>query len=245
MSTILQDIFFLLGIAISSDNQIYIADGTTIRMVDEDGLIQTLIGSQGQSSRSWKPIGCHGTSRLEDVSLRWPSDLAISPLDNSLHFIDDSYVLKITKDNQVEIVAGRPLHCHSSLDRDLASFAAKTSLVSPQALSFFGNGDIYLAESDGQRVNRINRITTDGRLELFAGRESKCNCQDPECPCFDETVLLASDTVFGSISRYVIYIDLTNFFLIFIWMCFYFTSFFPLQFGSKSGWFHNCFGSSQ
>ena len=67
-------------------------------------------------------------------------------------------------------------------------------------LGFFGNGDIYLAESDGQRINRINRITTDGRLELFAGRESKCNCQDPECPCYDETVLLASDTVFGSIS---------------------------------------------
>ena len=57
-----------------------------------------------------------------------------------------------------------------------------------------------MAESDGQRINRINRITTDGRLELFAGRESKCNCQDPECPCYDETVLLASDTVFGSIS---------------------------------------------
>ena len=124
-----------LGIAISSENLIYIADGTTIRMVNEDGIIQTLIGSQNQgSARSWKPIGCHGTSRLEDVSLRWPSDLAISPLDNSLHFIDDNYVLKITKDNQVEVVAGRPLHCHRSLDRDLASFAAKTSLVSPQAL---------------------------------------------------------------------------------------------------------------
>ena len=52
-------------------------------MVDEDGIIKTIIGiSKGQ--RSWKPISCHGTSRLEDVSLRWPSDLAINPLDNSL-----------------------------------------------------------------------------------------------------------------------------------------------------------------
>ena len=63
--------------------------------------------------------------------------------------------MKITPDDQVEIVAGRPLHCHRIVeDRDLASFAAKSSLVSPQALDFSGNGDMYLAESDGRRINR-------------------------------------------------------------------------------------------
>ena len=188
------------GIAITADNRIYLADGTTIRMVDEDGIIQTIIGFN-KAQRSWKPISCHGTSRLEDVSLRWPSDLAINPLDNSLHFIDDNTVLKITVDEQVEIVAGRPLHCHfGDLDRDLASFAAKSSLVAPQALDFSGNGDMYLAESDGRRINRISKVSTDGRISFFAGRDSKCNCQDSECPCFEESILLASESIFGSIS---------------------------------------------
>ena len=187
------------GIAISADNRIYLADGTNIRIVNEDGIISTLIGSN--KGRSWKPIGCQGTSRIEDVNLRWPSDLAIHPLDNSLHFIDDNTVLKITADQQVEIVAGRPLHCHRIIeDRDLASFAAKSSLISPTSLDFFGNGDLYLAESDGRRINRISKISTDGRINFFAGKDSKCNCQDSQCPCFDESVLLASESVFGSIS---------------------------------------------
>ena len=140
------------GIAISADNKIYLADGTNIRVVDEDGVITTLVGSN--KGRSWKPIGCQGTSRIEDVNLRWPSDLAINPLDNSLHFIDDNTVLRITLDQQVEIMAGRPLHCHNIEDRDLASFAAKSTLISPTSLDFFGNGDLYLAESDGRRINR-------------------------------------------------------------------------------------------
>ena len=186
------------GIAISSDNRIYLADGTNIRVVDEDGVISTLIGSN--KGRSWKPIGCHGTSRIEDVNLRWPSDLAIHPLDNSVHFIDDNTVLKITLDQQVEIVAGRPLHCHNVDDRDLASFAAKSSLISPTSLDFFGNGDLYLAESDGRRINRISKISTDGRISFFAGKDSKCNCQDSQCPCFDDSLLLASESIFGSIS---------------------------------------------
>ena len=33
------------GIAISADNKIYVADGTNIRMVDEDGIINTIIGT--------------------------------------------------------------------------------------------------------------------------------------------------------------------------------------------------------
>ena len=214
------------GIAITNDNRIYIADGTTIRMVNEDGIIQTVIGeNKGKIIDiknwsvfeqfsikfvslilgSWKPISCHGTSRLEDVSLRWPSDLAINPLDNTLHFIDDNTVLKITQDDQVEIVAGKPLHCQRIIeDRDLASFATKSSLVSPQALDFSGNGDMFLAESDGRRINRISKISTNGRIKFFAGRDSKCNCQDSECPCFDESILLASESVFGSISSLAI-----------------------------------------
>jgi hypothetical protein len=38
----------------------------------------------------------------------------LSPLDGSLHFIDDRLVLKLTDDLKVKVVAGTPLHCHAT-----------------------------------------------------------------------------------------------------------------------------------
>lgn len=78
-------------------------------------------------------------------------ELAISPLDNSLHFIDDNVVLKLTGDGRVSIVAGRPLHCppvRQGLD-DVA-LATSATLVEPQSLTFAPNGDLFVAESDSQ-----------------------------------------------------------------------------------------------
>jgi hypothetical protein len=46
------------------------------------------------------------------AQLQWPTGLSLSPLDGSLHFIDDRLVLKLTDDLKVKVVAGTPLHCH-------------------------------------------------------------------------------------------------------------------------------------
>ena len=54
---------------------------------------------------------CEGASAASEVQLNWPSELAISPLDGTLHFIDDNVVLKLTSDMRLTVVAGRPLHC--------------------------------------------------------------------------------------------------------------------------------------
>lgn len=51
------------------------------------------------------------------AQLQWPTGLALSALDGSLHFIDDRLVLKLTSDLKVRLVAGTPLHCHSSADQ--------------------------------------------------------------------------------------------------------------------------------
>ena len=189
------------GIAISADNKIFIADGTDIRMIDEYGVIVTLIGSQARQG-PWKPLACHGTVSLQDVTLRWPTDMAINPLDNTLHFVDDNIVMKLTVDDRLQIVAGRPLHCRRSQDAEdhYLNFAAQTVLVSPQAIAFSAQGNLFLAESDSRRVNRVSVVNTDGRIHHFAGKDSKCNCQDKECPCFNGDVLLATDAMFASIS---------------------------------------------
>ncbi|XP_034250662.1 teneurin-m isoform X4 [Thrips palmi] len=187
------------GVAVAADNVLYFADGTNIRMVDRDGIVTTVIGNHMHKSH-WKSVPCEGTLRVEEVHLRWPTDLAINPLDNSLHIIDDHVILKLTSDGRVKVAAGRPILCAGppgAHDTELATHAA---LVMPQSIAFGPSGDLYVAESDSQRINRVRVITTDGRISHFAGAESKCNCLDRGCDCFEEDHYLAATAKFNTIS---------------------------------------------
>ncbi|XP_078038060.1 teneurin transmembrane protein Ten-m isoform X2 [Augochlora pura] len=187
------------GVAVSTDNIVYFADGTNIRMVDRDGIITTVIGNHMHKSH-WKPIPCEGTLNVEEVHLRWPTELAINPLDNSLHMIDDHMVLQLAPDGRVKVVAGRPLHCaspSSSFDTELATHA---TLVMPQSIAFGPSGNLYIAESDSQRINRVRVIGTDGKISPYAGAESKCNCLEHGCDCFEADHYLASTSKFNTIS---------------------------------------------
>ncbi|XP_044314730.1 teneurin-m isoform X1 [Drosophila rhopaloa] len=187
------------GIAISSDNILYFADGTNIRMVDRDGIVSTLIGNHMHKSH-WKPIPCEGTLKLEEMHLRWPTELAVSPMDNTLHIIDDHMILRMTPDGRVRVISGRPLHCataSTAYDTDLATHA---TLVMPQSVAFGPLGELYVAESDSQRINRVRVIGTDGRIAPFAGAESKCNCLERGCDCFEAEHYLATSAKFNTIA---------------------------------------------
>ncbi|EDV97176.1 teneurin-m isoform X2 [Drosophila grimshawi] len=187
------------GIAISSDNILYFADGTNIRMVDRDGIVSTLIGNHMHKSH-WKPIPCEGTLKLEEMHLRWPTELAVSPMDNTLHIIDDHMILRMTPDGRVRVISGRPLHCASAstaYDTDLATHA---TLVMPQSIAFGPLGELFVAESDSQRINRVRVIGTDGRISSFAGAESKCNCLERGCDCFEADHYLATSAKFNTIA---------------------------------------------
>ncbi|XP_052130021.1 teneurin-m isoform X7 [Frankliniella occidentalis] len=187
------------GVAVAADNVLYFADGTNIRMVDRDGIVTTVIGNHMHKSH-WKSVPCEGTLRVEEVHLRWPTDLAINPLDNSLHIIDDHVILKLTSDGRVKVAAGRPILCTgppATHDSELATHAA---LVMPQSIAFGPSGDLYVAESDSQRINRVRVIGTDGKISHFAGAESKCNCLDRGCDCFEEDHYLAATAKFNTIS---------------------------------------------
>ncbi|CAN7937034.1 unnamed protein product [Ixodes hexagonus] len=187
------------GIAISMHNELYIADGTNIRMVDKHGIIHTLIGDHYHKNH-WKPIPCMGTFSLTQVNLRWPTELGINPLDNSLHILDDHMVLRLTPDKRIKIVAGRPLHCPSASGRERSDFATDVFLEAPQSLAFAPDGDLYIAESDSQLVNRVRVLGSDGRIARFAGAELKCSCLELNCKCFDEDHYLASTSKLSTIS---------------------------------------------
>ena len=49
-------------------------------------------------------------------------------------------------------------------------------------------------------ISRIRRISTDGRIATYAGSDSKCNCLDVGCPCFEPDRHLAANTPFSSIA---------------------------------------------
>lgn len=191
------------GMAVSTDNILYFADGTNIRMVDRDNIVTTVIGNHMHKSH-WKPIPCEGTLNVEEVHLRWPTELAINPLDNTLHIIDDHMILQLTPDGRVKVVAGRPLHCPSpstGFDMELATHA---TLIMPQSIAFGPAGDLFVAESDSQRINRVRVIGTDGKISLYAGAESKCNCLERGCDCFEADHFLASSSKFNTISTVVV-----------------------------------------
>lgn len=187
------------GVAVAADNVLYFADGTNIRMVDRDGIVTTVIGNHMHKSH-WKSVPCEGTLRVEEVHLRWPTDLAINPLDNSLHIIDDHVILKLTSDGRVKVAAGRPILCTGSPGAHDTELATHAALVMPQSIAFGPSGDLYVAESDSQRINRVRVIGTDGKISHFAGAESKCNCLDRGCDCFEEDHYLAATAKFNTIS---------------------------------------------
>lgn len=104
---------------------------------------------------------------LIQVHLRWPTDLAINPLDNSLHIVDDHMILQLTPDGRVKVVAGRPLHCQPrGHDSELAT---RATLVMPQSIAFAPSGDLYVAESDSQRINRVRVIGECSPVSLKIG----------------------------------------------------------------------------
>ena len=184
------------GIAISLTGELFIADGTNIRYVDVNGIIHTLIGDHYHKLH-WKPFPCTGTIPVQKVNLRWPTELAINPLDNSLHILDDHMVLKLTPDRRIRVVAGRPTHCSSVITAQEDPESKKEAenllgtqvfLETPQSIAFSTNGDLFIAESDSQMINRVRLVTGDGRIVKYAGMDLDCSCMENNCECFNVDV---------------------------------------------------------
>ena len=131
--------------------------------------------------------------------LHWPTALAINPIDDTLHILDNNMVLKVTKENTVIVVAGRPLHCppkdvemYTLLDEQTTSqMADQAILMSPQHLAFGVSSHLYIVESDNKRINRVRVVNPDGTIEHYMGGEPKCDCRDADCSCFDPKEVLA------------------------------------------------------
>lgn len=128
------------------------------------------------------------------MTLHWPLSLAVNPVDNTLHILDNNVVLKVTADDKVVVVAGRLLHCpprnpdagllnsdsdaSGDMETNAAAPAADTVLESPQHIAFATDGLLYVVESNGRTVNRVRVVGADGLIRSYAGsRRTTCDCR--------------------------------------------------------------------
>ncbi|XP_067944760.1 teneurin-m-like [Watersipora subatra] len=198
------------GIAVSSIGEIYFVDDSTIRKIDINGVIDTYLGRQDQTGQ-YLPMPCGRAADLYEVHLGWPTSIAFSPIDESLHILDKTtnLILKMTPEKKVTIVAGRPAHCPQGTDRKaglgllgdnyLQSLQARNNdLVALTDLTFDSNGKLYVIESDQSTVNRVRVISTDGYISHFAGVKPKCSCEVVDCQCWNPDESTASKALFSS-----------------------------------------------
>ncbi|KAL2089213.1 hypothetical protein ACEWY4_016112 [Coilia grayii] len=174
------------GIAVDKNGLIYFVDGTVIRKVDKTGVITTVMGSNDLASA--RPLVCDGAMDVSQVVLEWPTDLAISPVDNSLYVLDGNLVLRVFEGGQTMVVAGRPLHCPGSpqeLRPTEIQLASHTTLESPSAIAVSYTGDLFITETDEKKLSRIKHVSPDGEITHLAGAPSDCDCRnDVNCDCY-------------------------------------------------------------
>lgn len=166
------------AIAFDLNGRMYIADGPNVRLVDVDQKIYTILGDYGASRHSKFP--CSGEAMpMHKFVPKAPLDLALSPLDDTLHILDDNVVYKITQDKRVQVVAGRLAHCPAPTMANDASAtraagqlrAAEVYLQSAQSIAFSQNGDLFISEDDQkQSVSRVLVVSPeDDTISLYAG----------------------------------------------------------------------------
>ncbi|XP_029437000.1 teneurin-3 isoform X1 [Rhinatrema bivittatum] len=172
------------GIAIDKNGLIYFVDGKVIRKVDQNGIISTFLGSNDLTSA--RPLTCDTSMHISEVRLEWPTDLAISPMDNSIYVLDNNVVLQITENRQVRIAAGRPMYCQvPGVEYSVGKQAVQATLESATAIAVSYTGVLYITETDEKKINRIRQVTTDGEISLVAGIPSDCDCKnDANCDCY-------------------------------------------------------------
>ncbi|OQV15708.1 Teneurin-m [Hypsibius exemplaris] len=154
------------GIAFDKTGSMYIADGGAIRFVNPAGIIQTLI-PQTQYSNVWAPApACGDVLDLSRFSLRWPTGLAVSPVDDSLSIVDDNMLVRFVRSRKaVEIVAGGSGKCETG---------SAAELVNPTAVTVSLSGVVYVTEGSTADTWKVRRIDG-GLMDVVLSACGACN----------------------------------------------------------------------
>jgi len=137
-------------IAIDANDNIYIADTSNHVIRRIDGLtrmITTIAGIPGQAGYSGDNFSAIG------AQLNTPSDVAVGP-DGSIYVADtmNHVIRKITPDGNIYTVVGAGQPGFSGDDGP----ADQAQLDQPYGLTVAANGDIYIADTQNQRIREVS-----------------------------------------------------------------------------------------
>lgn len=163
---------FPKGVAVSPDRILYFADGTSIRYVDSSGIIRTLVGRPANPIYGLHPAPCNAAVRPTQIQPLWPTQVALNPIDNTLHWIDNNVVLKLTASQFVQVAAGQPQHCAA---QSATPFTSGSHIA---GFAFGPAGQLYLVEKPGVNSTRLIETDSSGRSEPL-----KCISSDSTLPC--------------------------------------------------------------
>ena len=150
------------SVAIDSGGNLYFSDATAnrIRRVSPDGTITTIAGADGPGLQ-----GDDGPASR--ATLNNPTGIAIDS-ENTLYIADtgNNRIRKITQTGQISTIAGGG---DNTADEGTG---LTVKLIQPTAVATDRNGNIYIAETGG---NRIRLLTRAGTLTTLAGAQSNLN----------------------------------------------------------------------
>ncbi len=129
---------------------------------------------------------------MEEFNFQWPTDIFVDLLSDRLLILDSDLVYRLDSRNSLRLVAGTPPHCELLTDARNRSLRQEL-LTGATAIAADLEGRVLVAESDGKRLHRIRVFDQDGRSQVVAGKESKCDCHPEQCPCYDDEYALARD----------------------------------------------------
>lgn len=173
------------ALAFDLAGRMYIADGPNVRVVELDGKIYTLLGNYARARHTKMP--CSGEAvPMHKFLPRAPLDLAVNPIDDTLHILDDNVVYKLTQDKRIQIVAGRLGHCLAEQRHLAATQSHKSSagagkprasevfLQSAKSIAFNQNGELFIGESEPKLgLNRVLLVSPEeDTISIHVGSSS-------------------------------------------------------------------------
>lgn len=161
------------ALAFDLKGRMYIADGSNVRRVDSDARIYTILGNYEPANlRQTRYPSCSGEAiPMHKFIPKSVQDLAINPVDDTLHVLDENVVYKVTQDKRVLVVAGRPSHCPSL--PEVVGRATRAILQAATAITFNQAGELFISEDDQKlQVSRVLMVTPDeDRISVYAGNQ--------------------------------------------------------------------------
>ncbi|WKX99660.1 hypothetical protein Q1695_014493 [Nippostrongylus brasiliensis] len=168
-------LFFPKGLAYDASGNLYVSDGRRLRVIDPQGTIRSI----GDTSFDRTPSCDRSMFSLIRLQLEWPTSLSVHLLTGRIFVLDSNVVYELDREqNTAEIVVGAVTTCQNVSSRHV--------LRNARDIAVGTDGSLYVAESDGKKLNQIRRLFADrAAFTVFAGQKTACACDVAACGCDD------------------------------------------------------------